>query len=1232
MAWNIQKHTITFSGPMLPEIIGRTHREEFRAPMLTVRSIKGREAVGELFEYAVIAEVENPDWLGDPRDAAQIDLAPIVNTPATIAIQFAGIGTYRPGEPGYTAYANIGADTRYISGEIAAAKFRCVEDRAAVYEFVLRPSAYTATQNGDSKIYHGSVTEVLEELLRGYGLTEWHIGGPWGSKQYYPPRDYIRQAWESDWTFAMRLMEEWGLFFWFEHSEHHHTLVISDMAGSFHRHGVAYEKLRFHTGGRIDEEHISELEVAYTLTPGKATLNDHNYAQPRNAKSIVPNRQEYEDARGTASEHIEIYAPGDFVQPDARHTLSGENDMEEEGRHLARVKLQALRCKGLRAKGKGHLSCLQPGRTFKLFNYPQDKANREYIVLSCDLEITQVGTSSGDWRTYSLNAGFELQPADECYRLPQITPRPRIDHFERAVIVAPQDNEIWIDDRNRALVKFSWDRSEGFEGDNSIWVRLGMQWQGSQMGTVFHARAGQEVLIGYEEGDCDRPFIAHFVVNKFNTPLWELPRNDALSGIVTKSLGYGLSWNHLGFDDTQGRQQAQLATDHGKSSLALGFNTRIDGRKGRQDARGEGFELRTDLWGVLRAAMGLLLTSWGRAGAAGKVKELAETIARLTQARDLQEQLATVACKNGAQDATGHQGDVAKDIKEANAALRGNGRTRPDEFPEFERPDIVVSSAANLHTSAAGATHLASEKHTAISAGGNVVIGSARSFLASVFEKVSLYAHKAGVYIGAASGKVQIRAQSDEIEAIANQDFKLVSEGGTVYISAKNKIVLTAGGSRWVVGPEGVQGFTPAEFLVHAGTHATDGPMSVPSHFAQVAPYPMQISCAALATATSSGSGAGENVVAAPAASTLAPAPVPAPALATDMLPAAGNATAIDSTLAGAPAQSASTAARTIPVNDSTGELCQRTLRDIPNATVTWDMETGNYWGIYADGRPWLDDHTHEQKFVQLEGASGTFDIAFGAASKTITMRVIVLVVPMRVRKNNPSNPLTIDSVPYEAVRDRDARNAGSFIKEPRPVSEITNLPQMKSNIESYLNKNGYKLTIKNCPKSTTHTHTGAGSCATQITVKFVIDFVTDPRAAHHAQVNLYPMAARADSGNWGEQNVQLNDKKTQWIPIPNEHVQMHETGHLFSFPDEYFDQGGAVYKGYIDEEQKIKFALATASSDKNMWQGIGDTTLMGPGVYSAGVKVPSYYLNRVRDWFGRQTGWDWKVVPHIEA
>ncbi len=794
--------------------------------MLAVRSVRGREAVGELFEYVVVAESQTALLL-NPTDATQIDLTQTVGTDGTVAIEISGIGTFIAGQPGDIGRSNIGADVRYINGEIVSARIQCVEDRAAVYEFVLRPFIWRATQNSDSRIFSGTVVDILQKVFGRYlGPVDWRIGGPWNGMRRYPMRDMVRQAWESDWTFALRLMEEWGLVFWFEHAKDRHTLVVSDTSGGFHRHGIAYEELRFHTGGRIDEEHISSLAVTHTVTAGKACVNDHDYMRPRLRRSNAPNRHTYEAAGGTADPSIEIYAPAEFAQPDT-FPSSYPHDAREEGQYLARVKVEATRCKGLRAKGTGRLRGLQPGRTFRLVNYPHDSANREYLVLACELDISEVGTSTSAWRTYAVAAEFELHPVGEYYRLPQLTPKPRVEGYEYAVIVAPQGREMWIDSRNRLLIQFDWDREARFDGATSIWVRVVTQWQGSELGVVTPGRAGQMVVVSHVHGDPDRPVVAGFVADRFNTPPWELPANAALSGIRSKSLDHGAQSNHLALDDTAGKLQAQLASDHAKSSLSLGHITRIDGNKGRQDARGEGFELRSDRWGVLRASMGLLFTSWGRSGAAGKVKDMDETHARLTEARSIHEELALSAQQHGAQQATGAQRDVAKALGDANAALRGRASDSAHDFPEFGQPDIAVSSAANLHAAAQDNTHIVSGKHTALTAGGNVAIAALKSLFASVREAIAFYASKSITMI-AATGHIHLEARTDGLQAIAREDVTVTSQNGWLRLAALKGIEINAGGTLLRLTPQGVTVHTNGHYLVHAASHATDDPQAAP--------------------------------------------------------------------------------------------------------------------------------------------------------------------------------------------------------------------------------------------------------------------------------------------------------------------------------------------------------------------------------------------------------------------
>jgi len=411
------------------------------------------------------------------------------------------------------------------------------------------------------------------------------------------------------------------------------------------------------------------------------------------------------------------------------------NQLDAEVQQAAMVRMQALRSVGLRATGHGYMRALLPGFLFELEGYPLKAANELYVVLRVKLTLVEVDQSSGTGHEFRCESEFEIQPWGEQYRMPLETPWPVVG-AERAIVTGYEDSAIWTDAQGRIRVQPVPDRQGKFDQDSFIWVTPMQQWQNGQLGTFAVPRVGSEIILGYINGNPDMPVMLGSVVNAHNMPAWELPRNQWLSGWRSRMDG-GFTSNHVVLDDTKDRQQGQIASDHGKSSLSVGYNTRIDGNKGRQDARGEGFELRTDKWGVVRARLGLLLTSFGRGKAAGKAKEMGETHSRLTEARGIQEEQAQTAQQHGAQEARGNQGDVAKAIKEANAALRGHAASGPDDFPEFENPDIAISSAANVHTTAEGSTHIASCEHTALTAGGNIALAALKSFYASMRASIS---------------------------------------------------------------------------------------------------------------------------------------------------------------------------------------------------------------------------------------------------------------------------------------------------------------------------------------------------------------------------------------------------------------------------------------------------------------------------------------------------------------
>lgn len=226
----------------------------------------------------------------------------------------------------------------------------------------------------------------------------------------------------------------------------------------------------------------------------------------------------------------------------------------------------------------------------------------------------------------------------------------------------------------------------------------------------------------------------------------------------------------------------------------------------------------------MRANAGMLVTTEARSGADAPAKDIGETVKRLIQARDTHETLAGLAQDHEAQPRDSNQKEVTKAIEAQNEAIRGETAAGHGKFPEFREPHLVLASPAGIETSTAGSTHIASSENLALTTGKHVSIASGRSLFASVLDAVSIFVHRAGMKLIAASGKIRIEAQDDNVEVIARKVVEIISGSDWINLKAVKGIRLNGGGTELEISPAGIRGFTNGEFLVHAASHATDGP------------------------------------------------------------------------------------------------------------------------------------------------------------------------------------------------------------------------------------------------------------------------------------------------------------------------------------------------------------------------------------------------------------------------
>ncbi len=304
-----------------------------------------------------------------------------------------------------------------------------------------------------------------------------------------------------------------------------------------------------------------------------------------------------------------------------------------------------------------------------------------------------------------------------------------------------------------------------------------------------------------------------------------MPAQQALSGFRSREIGEGGGnsaagrSNHLILDDTSGKIQAQLKSDHGHSQLSLGHISRIEDHQGRKDARGEGFELRTDQHGAIRAQDGLLISTQGRDKAQAHMLDMPETLTRLTQAREQHETLGQLAQAHQAHEAD-DQDAVAQQIKQHNEAIRGNANANEGQHPELSEPHMVLASAAGLNTTAAQSTHQHSQAHHAITSGEHISLSAGKSLLASVKQHIRVFAQQ-GIRLFSAKGRVQVQAQDNSMALIAKQVLQIMSTQDWINTTAAKGIRLQSGPTELTIIPEGVKWVTPGYDLVHAAQHQT---------------------------------------------------------------------------------------------------------------------------------------------------------------------------------------------------------------------------------------------------------------------------------------------------------------------------------------------------------------------------------------------------------------------------
>jgi type VI secretion system secreted protein VgrG len=352
---------------------------------------------------------------------------------------------------------------------------------------------------------------------------------------------------ETHLDFVSRLMEDEGIFYYFEHTDSKHTLVLADDNSAFASFpGYGSARVGLHTRGQDDV--ITRMEHEDSVYIGKVTLRDYDPLQP----SLTL----WNTVAGEGKEEIYDYQPVLYTKMD-------------EGDQYARLRLEAEESLREVIRGEGTCRYFQSGCTFALEEHYRSDMNKEYVLLGIEHSATAGDYRSWDSSPFDYRIRFTAIPSSVVYRPQRRTPRPFIHGSQTAVVVGKSGEEIWTDKHGRVKVQFHWDRVGEKDEKSSCWVRVSSAWAGKAWGAVHIPRIGQEVIVDFLEGDPDRPIVTGRVYNAEQTPPYTLPANQTQSGIKSRSSkGGGTSnFNEIRMEDKKGEELLYVHAEKDKQVM-----------------------------------------------------------------------------------------------------------------------------------------------------------------------------------------------------------------------------------------------------------------------------------------------------------------------------------------------------------------------------------------------------------------------------------------------------------------------------------------------------------------------------------------------------------------------------------------------------------------------------------------------------------------------------------------
>ena len=490
---------------------------------LVLTSFSGREAISELFSFDL-------DLISEDGNLRPADFI---------------------GQPVIVKLAVKEQVYRYFHGYISEffLTSTTLEDYP-VYQARMVPWLWFLTLTSDCAIYQKTAVDgIFDKVLTLYGfqsLRKLTITGT------YPPREYCVQYRESAFQFLSRLLEEEGIFYYFDNADKEPKLILADSPDA---HLPCPERSSFTldpvSSGYFhpDEDYIQVWNRGYRFGPGRWAQVDFNFERPNNFL--------------LSTQHGRVPGGGPVYE---RFDYPGRYPDRNTGDRLTKARMQEDEAGYDVVEGAGECRTMRAGFRFQMTGHPVSAQNGSYVLTSVIHHAQQSGFRSGAPAASSYRNRFTAIPYGTQFRPRRVTPKPFVQGSQTALVVGPTGEELYTDEYGRVKVQFHWDRNGTFDENSSCWIRVTQKVAGKGWGELYLPRVGQEVVVDFLEGDPDRPIITGCVYNAYTTVPYALPDNQTISTFKSQSTKGGDGFNEIRLDDKKDSEQIFI---HGQKDLDL---------------------------------------------------------------------------------------------------------------------------------------------------------------------------------------------------------------------------------------------------------------------------------------------------------------------------------------------------------------------------------------------------------------------------------------------------------------------------------------------------------------------------------------------------------------------------------------------------------------------------------------------------------------------------------------